>query len=849
MNEMILPDTTDVNFDAQQQAAIDAAGGHYLVVAAPGCGKTAILAERIVRARQRGVELGDMLCLTFTNRASREMRNRITQRLSEECEELFVGNIHHFCSSILQKSRWFSASTGVIDEEDQGDIMTAIDDSYTMGRDGMIVRARIKKISDLACTLLQQQLNHPEALRMQMASTEQERRLAEEYLRYKQAHMMMDFSDLLVYGYDLIRQGGSKKYRWIQVDEVQDLNPLQHAIIDAVTAEEQPTVMYLGDEQQSIYAFLGARQEELNQLRARCQGHILTLGCNYRSPKYLLDVFNAYASQVLHIPHDMLPQANMDLPHSRRDLIIAHSPSVEAEMDRVIRMVHYYKEFPNEKLAILVPTNREADRVSLLLERAGVSHFKISGNDLFKNLDYKTFSSLFSVLVNEFNTLAWTRLIYGVRGLPRLVDARMLTERLKQHMITPLDLFLPEPRIVTFCRIFKDKELVIFDTETTGLNVFEDDIVQIAAFKVRQGKKVECSDFNIIIHTDRPIPEQVGGGVNPLMKEYAEREHLSHEEGLRQFLAYVDGLPVLGHNARYDYSILRENTKRYLNEEVELEVHDSLLLARCVHPDLKEYKLKSLLEELHLEGENSHLANDDIEATLSLVRHCVEEAEPMLEDILALVRMPRYKTLARRLHDLDGLIEVIQIALDMPLSETPHRLADLMRSVYNTMVEMGLIGNMGVKFDIFLRYVQQEWQEREQPLTLRDLVSRHIHDMTSSLNEGDLLNSIRGECQPIFVMTVHKGKGLEFDNVVVMGACEGTYPSFRDSRTLSNPLSTAEAQKAARQSVRESARVLYVAITRARKRLCISYPEINAHGFDSPISHFLKPIQDYFLQG
>ena len=88
-------------YDADQKAAIEAFGGHYLVLAPPGCGKTEILSERVVHARTCGVDLSDMLCLTFTNRASRGMRDRIRQKIGEDADAIFIGNVHRFCSSFF----------------------------------------------------------------------------------------------------------------------------------------------------------------------------------------------------------------------------------------------------------------------------------------------------------------------------------------------------------------------------------------------------------------------------------------------------------------------------------------------------------------------------------------------------------------------------------------------------------------------------------------------------------------------------------------------------------------------------------------------------------------------------
>lgn len=865
------------SFDQEQMQAINAMGGHYLVFAAPGCGKTSILTERIVNAHQQGIPFDEMLCLTFTNRASREMKERINKAVGEDCNDLFVGNIHHFCSNFLFSNNLLAANTSVISDEEQGDILTYIDDHFFLGHDGNVIRSKVKEITDLEIYLTQRRLGHPQQVYKQdnkerkgdiygvsyeecylhaaskgfdvhrIEDNDAWRRLryAMLYHQYKKEHLMIDFSDLLVLGFEALRNGQGRKYRWIQVDEVQDLNFLQLAIIDALTADDA-TVMYLGDEQQAIYTFLGAKLDCLNHLRERCQGHILTLSHNYRSPEHLLNVFNTYAQQVLKIPGDMLPRASQSVEYSSRDLILAQSASLDAEMERAVKMVQYYRQFPHERLAVLVPTNREADRVSMLLNRAGISHFKISGSDLFKSDSYLAFSSLFSVLINEFNTLAWARLLYGISICPRQVEARELVDNMRKLMITPFDIFLPEPRILTFCNLFEEGEFVIFDTETTGLNVFEDDIVQIAAFKVYKGKKVEGSDLNIILETDRPIPDIIDGHENPLIHEYATHPHFSRKEGLQTFLKYIGDLPVLGHNTRYDSLILKHNVLRELGEDLTLEVYDSLRLIKCVRPDLKRYKLKFLLEELHLEGENSHLANDDIEATLNLVQYCVEEARYKRKDLSRYCAQTKTKILKSKLQSLESLLESIRCILDTPMNELNCSMADVMQGAYDALRKQGFITPLGTKFDIFLNHVRKGWIQGENIYSLRDLISCHLMEMTSSLNEGDLINSIDNECNPIFVMTVHKGKGLEFDNVIVLNVCNGNYPKGRDRKALRG--NNQHEIEAANASIMESARCLYVAITRASKRLCISYPVLDARGFDTTRSPFVEPIAHFFLK-
>lgn len=113
--------------DDSQLKAIDAFNGYYLVLAPPGCGKTNILAYRIDKAHKEfDVPYEQMLCLTFTNRAARGMVSRIEKNASENANEVFVGNVHRFCSQFLFKNHIVPMNTSIIDEVEQEYIMLDI---------------------------------------------------------------------------------------------------------------------------------------------------------------------------------------------------------------------------------------------------------------------------------------------------------------------------------------------------------------------------------------------------------------------------------------------------------------------------------------------------------------------------------------------------------------------------------------------------------------------------------------------------------------------------------------------------------------------------------------------------
>lgn len=861
-------------YDQEQLKAINAYGGYYLVLAPPGCGKTDILSERIVQAKENGVGFDEMLCLTFTNRASRGMRDRVKEKVGEEACNIFVGNVHRYCSNFLYRNALVPENSSIIDEDDLADILLSFEPNIFLNRKGSADKMKVSLVDNIDSYISQRLLNHPSSALFLPDEFERYFQVAVNagfdpnkvdslnnmvkyallYREYKKERNIISFSDILIKAYEGLRKDTAheyKRYNWIQVDEVQDLNALQTAIIDELLDKSGDfTVMYLGDEQQAIFSFLGAKLGQLELLKQRCVGHIMTLGTNYRSPKYLLDIFNCYAEKELGVNPSLLPQSTRIVEHDKLDLILTSNNTVQESDERVTKMIQYYLNYDDERVAVLVPTNNAADRISKQLNDQGISHFKISGTDMFKTKSYKTLSSFFSINANDFNNLAWARLLYGIGAIRTGASARGFMNKLKKLMMTPSDLFYDKSYVARFNEAYMSKEFVFFDTETTGLNVLEDDIVQIAAFKVKKGQHVPNSDFNIFLHTDKKIPLKLGDIDNPLIEEYAKNQHYSREEGLRLFIDYIGDCPILGHNVSYDYNILQKNVERSLNERVTFDIYDSLHLIKCVEPNLRMYKLAFLLKELHLEGKNSHLADEDIAATKTLVDYCYSKSLSVMTEQEIFVSKIKVKNVIAKMTPLLPLIENLQDHLYQPVQIIGRTIADELKSLYDDMFSMKLIEDLGDKFNVFLQFVQSEWVDYEKEETIFDEISNHINDMTASISEGDLVNSEDLIHDRIFIMTVYKGKGLEFDNVVILEANDGTYPFFSVNKILSAPdRHTPEEVAKAEIDRKEDARKFYVALSRAKKRLCVSYTFSNSYGFSTRMTPFMMCIEKYFTTG
>ena len=261
---------------------------------------------------------------------------------------------------------------------------------------------------------------------------------------------------------------------------------------------------------------------------------------------------------------------------------------------------------------------------------------------------------------------------------------------------------------------------------------------------------------------------------------------------------------------------------------------DSLKLIRLVAPGLRRYKLKYLLAVLELPGENSHLADADVNATCGLLNYCHAKAGELIAAQKELMSQPRVmdqiKVLRRNYRDV--YLTACRRLYEPQYMEKPV-IVDEMENFYHYLRQEGLIGEIP-HLHYATRYITDDMVDREKEVSLAAQLSRHVIEM-NTLKEADLCNSHSIDDR-IFVSTVHKAKGLEFDNVIVFDAVEGRYPNYYTQNNAS--------------LVAEDARKFYVAMSRAKKRLFVSMCQTRIDYRNQPqprkLTRFMNPIQKYF---
>lgn len=494
--------------------------------------------------------------------------------------------------------------------------------------------------------------------------------------------------------------------------------------------------------------------------------------------------------------------------------------------------------------AVVVSSNADANRVSQSLTDQGLTHFKVSGRDLFDTPDVRLLFAHLSVLSNEHNFIPWARILRGVGVFDTHSLARRFSRKLLQLALTPDDLLRYDGTttyLQEFLKAYDGGEIVVFDTETTGTDVYHDDIIEVSAMRVCQGRVVG-EPLDLYIETDRPIPTLLGEKENPMYALYHQKmaagELLQAEEALARFLAFVGDRPVVGHNVRFDYQILRYNLLRHVGLRLPIpmgRVFDTLKLMRLLDRNLRSYKLESLIDQLGLQGANTHQAIDDVGATVSLVNYCATSGRSRVKAQTDFLAHPRVRPFASKLRAYYGdlYLDAMARRYDLEADADQPALVKELRRAYAYFVEEHKVDEIP-QLDDICRYIMMDLLPRQEVVNSLDAqLQRYIVDL-STLKESDFCNS-RSIRERIYVTTVHKAKGLEYDNVIIFDAVDGRYPN---------------AYNRDKKQDMEDARKFYVALSRARRRLFVAYSmnTTDRHGVVHPrqLTPFMDEIMAYF---
>jgi DNA helicase II / ATP-dependent DNA helicase PcrA len=418
--------TLELN-ESQREAAA-APDGYNLILAGPGSGKTRVITYRVAYLIAKGVPPESILLVTFTRRAAREMVGRLETLIGPDASRVWAGTFHHIGNRLLRRSAsllGYDSNFTILDSEDQLDLIRlAMADAGLLGTGTMGPKpAQVHHLISFALNIgrpLAEHVNerHP-SLAVWLPQIE---RVAQEYARRKRAANCMDYDDLLVQWARLIdefpdqRAAQGRMFRHLLIDEMQDTNTIQVALVEAIARAGAGNLTAVGDDAQSIYRFRGANYDNILKFPDRHPGaRIDRLEVNYRSTPEIVAFTNAsIAHNTLGFPKTLVSAR----PAGLRPVAVPAADGQE-EAEYVCQQVLECHEqgIGLNRMAVLYRNHHDSILVQNELVRRGMNYVVRSGLKFFEQAHIKDVLAYLRIVVNPRDETAWRRLLLLLPGI------------------------------------------------------------------------------------------------------------------------------------------------------------------------------------------------------------------------------------------------------------------------------------------------------------------------------------------------------------------------------------------------------------------------------------------------
>ena len=400
----------------RQQEAVNYVGGPMLVLAGAGSGKTSVITRKIAYLIQQcGIRAQYIVAVTFTNKAAREMKERVSSLLrGGEGKGLTVSTFHNLGLNIIRKEYvhlGYKPGFSIFDEGDIKALLSDIMQKEYAGDDG------VDEIKNYIGSWKNDLVTPEEALAS--ARNPKEQTAAVVYTHYQRtlkAYNAVDFDDLIMQPVKLFQdhpevlEKWRNKVRYMLVDEYQDTNASQYLLVKLLV-QQRAHFTVVGDDDQSIYAWRGARPENLMQLKEDFPSlKVVMLEQNYRSTSRILKCANVL---IANNPHAFEKQLWSEMGHGDPIRVI-RCRNEEAEAERVameILTLHLRTQRPYSDFAILYRGNYQAKLIELKLQHHQIPYRLSGGTSFFSRQEVKDLMSYFRLLVNPDDDNAFLRVI------------------------------------------------------------------------------------------------------------------------------------------------------------------------------------------------------------------------------------------------------------------------------------------------------------------------------------------------------------------------------------------------------------------------------------------------------
>jgi len=817
-----------MDFNQEQKEIIDSIEGAYLVSAPVGTGKTTVLTERVARALESGIKPEEILCLTFTNRAAEEMLSRIRERVNnkEVADKITVKTFHGWCAYFLKaeaKEIGLSRDFAIFEEEEQREVMRSILEKHPEIQIDEDKESR--QISELIERIYSWELNKLEKeIGLGVKDGQVDKTIEKVAVEYRQAlsdQHSLDFNELVLltlrtlYLNPKVRDQWIAKYRFIQLDEFQDTHLSEYLVVKEL-ARTHKNVSFIGDLDQTIYSWRGSQPFFLKKLISSHFPAVKEMGLstNYRfDPNVLAAVKSFLGSFIRPETKELRTLKENDSVEKAVNVFAGHNFSEEIAyvIEKIERLK---KEAPEDRAVVVARANYLISKTAEIFEKKGVAHITVDKYEFFRRQEVKDVYAYLKIIFNRFDLEAAYRL---VKRPPRNIGAATMKSIIEQgasgikvsDFLNFKNYKYPEPFFDLINRFDKGR-VVVLDTETTGTNAFSDDIVQVFAAEVVNGEVGER--FHFYLKND--VPVGFSQSIHGLSDAFLKKEGKDPKKVLSDLRDFIAGDPVIGHNVNFDLSMLLENGKRRGVDFDFKEYYDTLDLAKRTVQS-PNYRLGTLSELLGL-ASATHDAQDDVEATIGLLEVLVRR----LKDGQA-ARVKAWQEHSGKFLKLATLIDSWQkIVADLRPAAMLDKVWEEsgLRQYYKEDEE----ADKRAKSILELRSVFEEKDDdaKRPEASLRELI--HYAALVKDIN---FLGLEKGK---VPIVTAHQVKGLEFDHVFIIGMNEYVFPN-------------------AKSDLEEEKRLFYVAMTRAKKRIYITYSKFKDQGWPVAKSRFIDYIDEQHI--
>ena len=516
------------DLNESQRKAVEYIDGPSLVIAGAGSGKTRVLTYKIAYLLQQGVKPWSIMALTFTNKAAREMKERIGKLVGQElAQHLYMGTFHSIFSRILRAEAQhigFTNNFTIYDESDSRSLIKTI--VKEMGLDEKVYKpASVHSRISMAKNNLMSAENYARDKELYQADQHAKMpRVGEIFITYVQRCQQanaMDFDDLLTLTFKLfqehedIRKKYADRFDFLLVDEYQDTNHAQMRIVMQLCKEKE-RVCAVGDDSQSIYSFRGANIDNILNFQKHFKGaKLFKLEQNYRSTQSIVEAANSLIKHNSNqIPKDV---------YSKNDkgegLIYkpAYSDKEEALIVcREIKRIKRQDDCQYSDFAILYRTNAQSRSFEEEFRKQGIPYRIYGGLSFFQRKEIKDVIAYFRLVANPDDEEAFKRIInYPARGIGNTTLAKIATCALDNH--------------VSFWQ-------VISSPEHYGLGVNKGTLAKLESFRLMISGFVEKSASMNAFDLGDTIVKESGISADIYKSGSRDPEDLARQENLEELL-------------------------------------------------------------------------------------------------------------------------------------------------------------------------------------------------------------------------------------------------------------------------------------------------------------------------